>query len=127
MVSADVARQTNGADSLSELASLAASLDLMIASWTAHSQELASARFGLALANAELEEKVEARTAKVMEGELRYRILVEQSTDLILLCDAERSVLYANPAMLHAIQCEDPQDLMGCAVECNLKLTPLKE
>ncbi len=117
MTGTTVTAQTNGAGGMSEIESLASSLDAMTASWTSHSQELASARTALALTNAELEEKVEARTAKVLEGELRYRILVEQSTDLIILCDVERSVLYANPAVLRAIRCDDPQDLMGCAIE----------
>lgn len=117
MVATDVVRPVNSVERVSEIESLAASLDVMTASWVTHSQLLTSARIDLAAANADLEEKVTARTAKVIDGELRYRILVEHSIDLILLCDAERSILYANPAMLHAIQCEDPQDLMGCSIE----------
>lgn len=110
-------KQTDGARSMSEIKSLATSLEVMTASWRSHSQELASARASLAVINAELEEKVQSRTTKVLEGELRYRILVEQSTELIILCDANRSILYANPTVVRAIQCQNPQDLMGCAVE----------
>lgn len=109
--------QTAGARSMSEIESLASCLGVMTASWTTHARELALARASLALTNAGLEQQVQTRTTNVLEGELRYRILVEQSTDLIILCDAQRSILYANPAVLRAIQCGNLQDLVGCAVE----------
>jgi two-component system, NarL family, sensor histidine kinase UhpB len=104
-------------DHSSEVDSLDASVALMTSRWASHLQELDRARAELVSTNAELEHRVRERTSKVIEGELRYRKLVEQSTDAILLCGPDQSILYANSATLEMIRCVDPEQLTGCAIE----------
>lgn len=68
-------------------------------------------------ANASLEFKVTERTAALNESEQRYKRLVELSADSILLCAADRSILYANPTALRLIDPSYPSPLIGRRVD----------
>ncbi|MDP3356630.1 MAG: PAS domain-containing protein [Polaromonas sp.] len=67
----------------------------------------------LEASNAELEKKVQARTAALASGEARFRRLVELSADAIILCGADRTVAYANPAAYQLLKCSGAFELEG--------------
>jgi two-component system, NarL family, sensor histidine kinase UhpB len=102
---------------MSEVASLSSSLDFLTSRWVEHEKKLRDVQSDLVILNAELELKVRARTAKIEESEQRYRKLVEQSSDAILLCGQDKTVLYANQAALAMMQCSDITQVAGCAIE----------
>jgi len=63
--------------------------------------------------NEELEQRVEARTRELRESERKYRTLVDQSLQGIVIAQGERPrLVYANPAM-GAILGYAPQELMA--------------
>lgn len=51
-------------------------------------------------ANSELERRVEARTRQLAESEQRYRIIVENTNDAVVLLDAEGRIQTVNPAFI---------------------------
>ena len=94
-------------------------LAMLLGAFVAAMQE-ANRRFraerALKAANAELEIKVQARTAALASGEARFRRLVELSADAIVLCGADRTVTYANPAAYKLLKCSGAVELEGRAV-----------
>ncbi|MDP2817632.1 MAG: PAS domain-containing protein [Polaromonas sp.] len=76
-----------------------------------------NAESALVAANTELEMKVQARTAALAAGEARFRRLVELSVDAIVLCGADRTVAYANPAAHRLLKSGGQFELEGRAVE----------
>jgi len=64
-------------------------------------EELNNARHDLILANENLEEKVTTRTKELSESEIKYRTVVEQASDGIVIYDLKsRKVIQANEAYL---------------------------
>jgi two-component system, NarL family, sensor histidine kinase UhpB len=74
------------------------------------------AQRALAAANAQLEAKVKERTAALRDSEQRYRHLVELSADALLLCSADRTVLFANAAAAELVGAAGPASLKGADV-----------
>lgn len=62
-------------------------------------------------------EKVLERTAEFTAGESRFHRLVDLSADAIILCDADRSIQYANPAAQTLVKGGAEQSLNGLAVD----------
>ena len=69
--------------------------------------------------NADLEAQVTARTARLAESEARYRQLIEQSPDGILIHQAG-SMRFANRAAARLFGYERPDDMVGQALASHL-------
>ena len=114
------------------LQTIAIHLAIAIQQATTHQQlqaELADrkrAELALAQLNAELEQRVEQRTAELLKREARYRALMAGASDAIILADAQGNLIEANPkaeallgysrdelAHLHMTQIHPPQVLVA--------------
>jgi PAS domain S-box-containing protein len=88
-------------DTDDEIATLAAHFNEMTAEVKKHQDGIAVAKRELEILNATLEEKVLARTRELLASEEKYRILVENSPDPILI--VQRGVIrFVNPAFERA-------------------------
>ena len=69
----------------------------------------------LAHFNLELERKVEERTADVLRHEIRFRALIENNSDVILMTDADGKTIYQSPAAFRVTgrTLEDQKDVPG--------------
>jgi len=65
-----------------------------------------------ALEQRDLRAREAAATAALQASEQRYRALTEQSTDLIVIVDAEARIIYASPSVTHILGYES-KDLLG--------------
>jgi PAS domain S-box-containing protein len=114
-------------------ASLPRILSLLISTYqnaVLQNEELAAAERALEDANLHLEQNVRQKTAQLLHSEQRFRALIENGTDLVVLLDAQGLMTYVSPAITrivgyqvaellgkHYIDFMHPDDMAAAAIE----------
>jgi PAS domain S-box-containing protein len=83
-------------------ASMPRILSLLISTYqnaVLQNEELAAAEQALEDANLHLEQNVRQKTAQLLQSEQRFRALIENGTDLVVLLDAQGLMTYVSPAV----------------------------
>lgn len=81
-----------------EIDAIAIGLNTLGEELEANLEQLRSSEANLEKLNAELEQKVIERTGQVVKSEKRFRALIENSSDAIMLGDAEGYLTYQSPS-----------------------------